>query len=40
MSGRAIAAGIGVTMFTQYEESRGVKTGTGMIHRVRPREAA
>ena len=33
MSGRAMDEGIGVTRLTQYELSRGVSTGTGIISR-------
>ena len=37
MSGRAIAAGMGVTRCTQYDESRGVSTGTGIMQAPEPR---
>ena len=40
MSGRAIRAGTGEIRFTQYDESRGVSTGTGIISRRRPRMRA
>ncbi len=40
MSGLAMAAGTGETRFTQYEERRGVRTGTGIISRRRPRRRA
>ena len=40
ISGRAIPAGTGEIRFTQYEESRGVSTGTGIISRRRPRRRA
>ena len=39
MSGRAIPAGTGEIRLTQYDESRGVRTGTGIISRWRPRSA-
>ena len=40
MSGRAIAAGTGEIRFTQYDERRGVSTGTGIMSRRRPRRRA
>ena len=40
MSGRAMPAGTGETRLTQYEESRGVRTGTGIMRRRRPRRRA
>ena len=40
MSGRAIPAGTGEIRFTQYDESRGVSTGTGIMSRRRPRRRA
>ena len=40
ISGRAIPAGTGEIRSTQYEQSRGVSTGTGIIRRRRPRRRA
>ncbi len=40
ISGRAIEAEIGVIQCTQYDESRGESTGTGISRRVRPRARA
>ncbi len=40
MSGRAIVEGIGVTRWTQYDDSFGVSTGTGCRRRRRPRARA
>ena len=40
ISGRAIPAGTGETRLTQYELRRGVRTGTGIMRRRRPRRRA
>ncbi len=40
INGRAIELGIGVTRWTQYDERRGVSTGTAMSLRRRPRSSA